>query len=269
MPDIQKPGRAVLITLLFCALIGVAWTGLVDRQAAQANQENLERSLLAYAAARTLNAVISVAQGTEIAVQPIGVGVTITVGEALDPLNDLIERFSWVVLVAAASLGAQALVIDMSGTVAFNVITSIAALVLIAKVWMQRIALWPGLTRTAALILFLRFAVAGVAIVGGWIDSHYLAARQQQALESLERVGRNVESLQADQAVNTDPSMLDRLKGLTDTADIQGRLAKMQARVEASISELVTLASAFVLQTLLLPLAFLWLAYAQLRRLTP
>ncbi len=241
----------------------------MDRHAAQANQENLERSLLAYAAARTLNAVISVAQGTEIAVQPIGVGVTITVGEALDPLNDLIERFSWVVLLAAASLGAQALVIDMSGTLAFNVISSLAALVLIAQIWVHRVALWPGLRRAAVLILFLRFAVAGVAIVGGWIDSHYLAARQQQALESLERVGRNVESLQPDQAVNTHPSVLDRLKGLADTADIQSRLEEMQTRVEAGISELITLASAFVLQTLLLPLAFLWLAYAQIKRLTP
>jgi hypothetical protein len=268
LPDIHKPGRAVLTSLLFCALIVLAWTGLIDRHAAQANQSNLERSLLAYAAARTLNAVISVAQGTEIAVQPIGVGVTITVGEVLDPLNDLIERFSWVVLLAAASLGAQALVIDMSGTIAFNIITSLAALTLIARLWVPRGTLWPGVERIAILVLFLRFAVAGVTIVGGWIDSHYLAARQQQALESLEQVGRNVETLQPDQAADSAPSVLDRLKGLADTADIQSRLLEMQARVEAGISELITLASAFVLQTLLLPLAFLWLAYAQIKRFT-
>ena len=39
--------------------------------------------------------------------QPVGVGVTLTIGEVLDPLNDLVERFAWLALVASVSLGLQ------------------------------------------------------------------------------------------------------------------------------------------------------------------
>lgn len=38
------------------------------------------------------------AQGTELSIEPMGVGVILTLGELLDPLNDLIEQFSNVLL---------------------------------------------------------------------------------------------------------------------------------------------------------------------------
>ena len=67
------------------------------------------------AVARTLNGVISVAQGTEVALEPGGVGVNLTVGQILDPVNDLIERFSAVMLVASSSLGLQNILLVMTG----------------------------------------------------------------------------------------------------------------------------------------------------------
>jgi hypothetical protein len=66
-----------------------------------------------FAVARTLNGVISAAQGTEVALEPGGVGVVLSVGEILDPINDLIERFSAVMLIAASSLGLQALLLNI------------------------------------------------------------------------------------------------------------------------------------------------------------
>jgi hypothetical protein len=58
----------------------------------------LRITLTVYAIARGLNAVISAAQGTELSIEPMGVGLTLTPGEILDPLNDLIEQFSSVLL---------------------------------------------------------------------------------------------------------------------------------------------------------------------------
>jgi hypothetical protein len=55
-------------------------------------------TLSVYAVLRGLNAVISMAQGTELAIKPMGVGVTLTPGELLDPLNDMIEQVSSVLL---------------------------------------------------------------------------------------------------------------------------------------------------------------------------
>ena len=43
-----------------------------------------------------------------------GVGVIFTLGQILDPINDLIERFSSVMLVAASSLGLQILLLNIT-----------------------------------------------------------------------------------------------------------------------------------------------------------
>lgn len=46
-------------------------------------------------------------QGTEISAAPVGVGMTFTPGQILDPLNDLIEQFSQVMLVAMVAFGVE------------------------------------------------------------------------------------------------------------------------------------------------------------------
>ncbi len=81
-------------------------TGL-DAYAETIVDESLKRATYAYALARSFNAVISVIQESHLQVEPGGVGVSIALGEALDPINDLIERFSWVMLASLVSLGIQ------------------------------------------------------------------------------------------------------------------------------------------------------------------
>lgn len=45
------------------------------------------------------------AQGTEVAVEPAGVGVIFTPGQILDPVNDLLEQFSNLMLAASVAFG--------------------------------------------------------------------------------------------------------------------------------------------------------------------
>ena len=73
-------------------LIGIAFSSVtsVDRFAETEYQALFQRALVTFALARTLNGVISAVQGTELALQPAGVGVTLTPGEILDPVNDLV-----------------------------------------------------------------------------------------------------------------------------------------------------------------------------------
>ena len=94
--------RRIIWTLLALLALAAAVTGIADDTAESYADEALKRALVTFAAARTLNGVISVVQSTE-----VGVGVTVAVGQILDPVNDLIERFSGVMLVAASSLGLQ------------------------------------------------------------------------------------------------------------------------------------------------------------------
>ncbi|MCW8892648.1 MAG: hypothetical protein OQL18_04955, partial [Deltaproteobacteria bacterium] len=87
---------------------------LVDQSATEQIDESLGRALTTFALARATNGVISVIQESELAVSPAGVGLNLALGQVLDPLNDMVERFSWVMLVALTSLGVQRFLIEIS-----------------------------------------------------------------------------------------------------------------------------------------------------------
>ena len=93
------------VALFLVAVLSV--TPFMDQRASADYEQLFQRAFVTFALARTINGVISVVQGTEIALQPAGVGVTLTPGEILDPVNDLVERFSWVMMGATISLGVQ------------------------------------------------------------------------------------------------------------------------------------------------------------------
>ena len=106
--------RKITLTLVAIVTAALAWSGVADGLSDDYADEAFKRALVTFAVARTLNGVISVAQGTEVAVEPGGVGVNFTVGQILDPINDLVEHFSSVMLVATSSLGLQNILLNMT-----------------------------------------------------------------------------------------------------------------------------------------------------------
>ena len=60
-----------------------------------------------------INGVISIVQETGVSFQPGGVGITLSPGQLLDPLNDLIEQFSSIMLVVCVSLGMQLILLNL------------------------------------------------------------------------------------------------------------------------------------------------------------
>ncbi|MCZ8284370.1 MAG: hypothetical protein O9353_02855, partial [Bacteroidia bacterium] len=68
--------RRALVAFTMAAFTACAWLAPLDAPAMQQVDAGLKRALVSFATARLLNAVISVAQGTEASVQPFGVGVT-------------------------------------------------------------------------------------------------------------------------------------------------------------------------------------------------
>lgn len=260
--------RGVLL-VLFIVLCALAWHGGLDRQASDRADALLTRALTTYAVARSLNGVISVAQGTEIAVQPVGVGVTITAGEILDPLNDLIERFSWLVLLASASLGVQLVLTDIFSSPWLT--SMLTALVFAACVGLF-LPNMPGralLLRACALALFARFLFALVTLACALANSAFLAERQDQALATLDAVTTAVAEVPKPELPTEDPSVLDRLgqfiEQQADNLQIQERLDALQERVESGVAEMINLIVVFTLQTLLFPAAALYCALGLFR----
>ena len=77
--------RRSLLGVSAVVILALAWLGPLDRVAQDYVESGLKRALITFAAARTANAVISVVQETTVAIQPLGVGVTLSPAQALDP----------------------------------------------------------------------------------------------------------------------------------------------------------------------------------------
>src|SRR5512138_1985025 len=106
MSTTQRWGRGVLAVVV-AALIALAWIAPAENPAHEQVDAGLQRALVSFATARALNAVISLAQGTEVALHPAGFGINLSIGETLDPVNDLVERFAELMLVASVAFGVQ------------------------------------------------------------------------------------------------------------------------------------------------------------------
>ncbi|MFW6094173.1 MAG: hypothetical protein ACODAC_09385 [Pseudomonadota bacterium] len=265
--------RRALGSLALLLAVTLSWTYALDRAGTERTQATFTRALAAFAVARGLNGVISVAQGTELAVQPVGVGVTLTVGEVLDPLNDLVERFSWLALLACVSLGTQMLLAEITANAWMNGLLSVAAAACVAALWFPGAALARRvLLRAVTLLVVFRFLFPLVTLATGWVDETVLAHRQAAAIEKIELTRERIEELREETApeaaaagADSDGSVLGRLGAFLDdqrgTFDVKAGLDALAERVESTISEIVKLIIVFTVQTILVPVAALLLAY--------
>lgn len=271
--------RRWAFTLLLVAVAALAALPVLDQRAADNYDTLFQRALVTFALARTLNGVISAVQGTEVAVQPAGVGVTLTPGEILDPVNDLVERFSWIMLGATVSLGIQHVLLEISAWwVLQGVVVGLAAALLVL-LWAGRGAVSPArrwLTRALLVFVFLRFAVPLTLIANEAIYDLFLAARYQQSTEVIQAAGSEIEALgdaQLEEAEAAQPGLLDSMLGplreawsqAAAGASLGERVAIIQARAGSLIEHLIQLSVVFVLQTGIVPILFLWL-FLQLAR---
>jgi hypothetical protein len=266
-PDTPFVRRRGLASLVLISLIALSWTQLLDQPAQAGTAATLKRALATYAIARGLNGVISVAQGTEIAIQPVGVGLTISAGEILDPLNDLVERFSWLVLVACGSLGTQLLMTELLANPWVSAVMTFTLLTYLLTLW------WPPAFRARAAVLhactvlvFARFLFATVTLVSGWVDQALLAERQSEAVARITTARDGIEQLRADPGSDTEGSVFERFGDFIDeqrnAMNIDAQMQALATRVESAIEDVIRLIVLFVVQTIIIPVIGLAIAYA-------
>ncbi|GAB6040450.1 hypothetical protein [Endothiovibrio diazotrophicus] len=267
-PNDRRPlGWKPAATLALLLAIAIAVSGVLDRAGSGYTEAGLKRALVTFAVARGLNAVISVAQGTEVAIQPAGVGVNFAPGQVLDPLNDLVERFSWLMLASATSLGVQRVLLELFAVPAANALLAALLLAAALALWrppapVVRRALW----RLTFTLLILRFAAPLAALANQGLYDAFLQPRYEQSSQAVGRIEKEFDSLQQRERRTrpaADQGLLEQAQAAyhaaKETLDVERQLERYRQAADALSEQLVELIVTFLLQTLLLPLLFLWL----------
>lgn len=274
----QRPVNKWLLSLLLVMIAALSTAPFVDRRAVTDYEQLFQRAFVTFALARTINGVISAVQGTEVALQPAGVGVTLTPGEILDPVNDLVERFSWIMMAATISLGVQNVLLDISAWWLVQALVAALAAWLVIRLW------YPGqsrrttmllLRRVFLLLLFIRFAVPVMLIANDLLYQQFLEPRYEQSTQVITEAGRDLEQLSKDASAQDMESagdgVLDAISSAwsntVESMDVSGRFDRLRTRASEVTEHVIHLSVVFVLQTGLLPVLFLWVFLQLFKRL--
>ena len=265
----------VLLAVLLC------WVPAFQALANQFVDDGLKRSLVSFATARALHSAVSVLQGTELAVQPMGVGLTLTLGQALAPISDLVAQFADWMLWASVAFGMQKLLLSMGGSYGVTAMLTVVALVWLVLYLRQRAPQW--LTRLLVVLLFVRLVMPVTIISSEWLFDQFMASTYEENQVATAATARDLQKLDvnsaAPQPTNADkageatspPGIWSRIwQAASDTASgakqlvtnpgdtLKAKLSALQEQLEQQVQRLVTLIVVFALQTIVLPLALIW-----------
>ena len=248
--------RKFSIVLLSALVLAAAWFTPATTLARTEVQAGLERALTVFAAARALGAVVSVAQGTQVALQPAGVGVNLAPGQALQPLDQLIDQFADVMLVASVSFGVQRLLLELGSHWMVSAALSIAVLAAAMLRWRNKPEALRWLQPLLVMLLVARFAVPVAALGSESLHRAFMADEYRKELAILHASPDKIGGVKGPDAIG-DEGILQRWK--PKLPDIKGSYAALLAAASEWPRTMVKLIALFVLQTIVLPLFFLWL----------
>ncbi len=279
MNFIKQNWNKLFISLFSILAVTFAFTFIFDIKGKELIDDSFSQAVIVFGSAKALNAVISLAQGTEIDLPFL----TIAVGQILDPINDLIEQFSLVMLASMTSLGIQKILMNFVTSGFYNIL--LTSFVLILNLWLfirfskdEKFRLL--FFKVTIILIFLRFAVPSMSYVNELAYNSIVNYVNELAYNSIVKPEYNIEKLNksiigvkdkvTDVMNNTtrkqeDKSILTKFTEKLDSEYYSEKVDAYKKAVEHSSEFIVALIIAFVFQTIFLPIIFLFSLYHLIR----
>lgn len=282
---------------MLVTVVAFAWMKPLDAIAEKQVDEGFKRALTSFAVARVLNGVISVAQGTEISIAPGGFGANLTPGQILDPVNDLVEQFSELMLIASVAFGIMKILLNIGSFWVFSATLSGVAMAWAAFKLTERVP--PTLlTKFLLVLIFVRFSIPMATVGSDVIFKQFLEEKFKASQIAIEDSEKQLSSfkpptetqpatLVQQTAVSTQPTAqpvqnngwLDKAKNILESAgdavvaipqeigekmrqyDPRLYIENLKKQAALLVNHIINLIVVFVLQTIVIPLALMWALY--------
>ena len=259
----------IFLTITILLLLSLSLSFSLDESALKLHDEAFDRAMVSFGLAKGLNAIISLIQGTEVSLAPAGLGVNFSVGEVLDPFNDMVERFSWVMLFASVSLGMQKLLLILSSKLFLQVALFLSALISLLYIWvksMRQINILALSLKLFMLFVILRFGAiffiySSTILYDTVLEKEYhqsttIVAQTKVKLEDINSKSKEVIDS------NTDQGLLDALRSksneIAQSLNLSVKLKALELNIEEASRNIINLITIFLLQSLIMPLLFVW-----------
>lgn len=174
--------RICIVALLILVALG-GWSSRLDAPAMSQVTAGMERALGSFAVARGLNAAISLAQGTQISAG-IGANISFSVGQVLHPVNEVVESFSHLMLLASVAFGIQKVLLLIGQDMLVKCLLSATLFAWGAlRVIGGKRNRW--LDAALVLMLMVRFAIPVVTMATDAVFERFLHAGYTRSTEAL------------------------------------------------------------------------------------
>ena len=212
------------------------------------------KAATAYTMARGINALVSIIQDTEVSI----VVADIAIGEALDPVNDIVEKFSNILMYSTVSLALQLFIFKLSKEIGFHYLILFSllcyitgkVLCLIGGRDCVKFQYYGKILFFSA--IFIRLIIPSIVFIGINTEMFYK--------EKYENANKNLDRIKTEQD--------DFWKNSSETDkmskwNIKKNLEKIKTKIEYKINELknisehiLNLIIVFLMQTIILPILF-------------
>jgi hypothetical protein len=124
-------GILLSIVLFFSSGIQIP---VLDSTADTYFKDSITKAGISYGVCRVINATVSIIRESSLELEPAGIGLSLAIGQIVDPINDMVERLSNVLVMSITSLGVQELAYEISLT--------LVPLILAAILFMLSLLVW-------------------------------------------------------------------------------------------------------------------------------
>ena len=271
----------LVIIILSLFLIIISYTVQIDQKGESIVEDSLSNAVKVFAVAKGLNGAISLAQGTEINAAIL----TISIGEVLDPINDLVEQFSWIMLASITSLGIQKILLNFVSGDIFTFIVILAIVIL--NIWMfvrftNDVKIRDIFFRVTIILIFLRFSIPIMSMLNSFVYEHYVkndynieinqslidkSSQEinnitQQTIEDKNGIDKTNNGSLYDSVKETFNSVTNNIFNLEY---YKNKVKEYQTTTEKTSDYILNLIVAFSFKTIFFPLVFLFLLYQLLK----
>lgn len=258
----------ISILILSIFIIFASSSVVVNESAKDVIDKSFNQALIVFGSAKALNAVISLAQGTEINL-PF---VVVAIGEVLDPINDLVEQFSLIMLASLVSLGIQKILLNFVSNDFFNLTFIISILVFNIFLFLKfkNIESIKNMALKLTLILlFLRFSIPFVAYLNQYSYDYFVKPQYniEQLNETILNTKDEISKINLESVEEKESGFFEKFRQKFDMTFYEKKVDEYKDAVDSSSDNIVDLIIVFIFQTILLPLFYLFVFYILLKKL--
>ncbi|RXJ69034.1 hypothetical protein CRV08_05480 [Halarcobacter ebronensis] len=253
----------VLLTIITVVALVLALSFTIDEDAKKLVDSSFKQAVIVFGSAKALNGVISLAQGTELDL-PF---VVVAIGQVLDPINDLVEQFSLVMLASMISLGIQKILLGFVTNDIYNI--TLLVFIVTFNIWLFKRfkkdeKIREIFFKATFVLLFLRFAIPMISYVND-ISYNYFVKPQyniEKLNENIIQVKDSVSSVTQETIKQKEQnSFINKVMEKFDSSYYEKKIEEYTNAANNSSEYIVDLIIVFVFQTILLPIVFLFVLY--------